>query len=610
MNVAADSDVGSAGQPLGIASGLASASFSRSSAPGLESFHTGLQTLLARLGSGPGAAIDTPGGKQLTLGGTAEEPAHPAENPSSEPAGKLALAVGSSKLVTGRQLASSGSASNRSGSAGRSLISAQAVMLSSARQTQANLSEKNLSSIVSATARNAATCDTTAGPGDSRSTKTSKRQDAGSAAELSGAAIDPAAAIAHAEPAIPNPVQAPPTALSFAPASDSSKSDGKTGFAAGSLWSLSPGSALDLSTGNAATGSKLASTSASARSSSAKNVQAGSGRITPLPSAVSPVQRQGPSTASARAGSIPGEQRSLSSLETASRGSSPGDDLAAANSVDSAAPGAATAPSDTGGISNNQDVLLTAAPLPQGADATAGAKAAGEAGKTLSAGGVRTRTGPGWSAREAVQGVGHAAEVQSAVLPADAALVRDISGPHAAAGSGLEPAGSPGASAASAGDTFAALDAKSGPGTLSWTHAWARSAEAGYEDPTFGWVGVRADLSGGAVHAAVLPSSAEAAQALGGHMSGLNSYLAGQHSAVDTVTIAGPHSSEAGMGSLMDQGNAQNTGQGSSSGQDSGPRTSSPEAAKAESRPAAASDGSREPALPARPVGSLISVMA
>ena len=209
-----------------------------------------------------------------------------------------------------------------------------------------------------------------------------------------------------------------------------------------------------------------------------------------------------------------------------------------------------------------------------------------------------------------MQGVGHAAEVQSAVLPADAALVRDISGPHAAAGSGLEPAGSPGASAASAGDTFAALDAKSGPGTLSWTHAGARSAEAGYEDPTFGWVGVRADLSGGAVHAAVLPSSAEAAQALGGHMSGLNSYLAGQHSAVDTVTIAGPHSSEAGMGSLMDQGNAQNTGQGSSSGQDSGPRTSSPEAAKAESRPAAASDGSREPALPARPVGSLISVMA
>jgi hypothetical protein len=221
-------------------------------------------------------------------------------------------------------------------------------------------------------------------------------------------------------------------------------------------------------------------------------------------------------------------------------------------------------------------------------------------------GGARMRNGSRSPATEAAQAVGHPAQAQSAALPADAALVRDLSGPHGGAGAVGEPAGSRGVSATTS-DTFAALDAKSGPGAISWTHAGARSAEAGYQDPTFGWVGIRADLSGGVVHAAVLPPSAEAAQALGSQMSGLNSYLAGQHSGVETVTLAGPHGSEAGIGSPMDQGHAQNTGQGNSSGQETG---SAPAAIRMESQPAPASEEQMETAQTALPVGVHISVVA
>jgi hypothetical protein len=79
-------------------------------------------------------------------------------------------------------------------------------------------------------------------------------------------------------------------------------------------------------------------------------------------------------------------------------------------------------------------------------------------------------------------------------------------------------------------------------------HAGAQRAEAGFDDPALGWIGVRANLAGGAVHAAVLPGSAEAAQALSGHIAALNVHLAEHRIAVDSVSMAAPARPDPGSG--------------------------------------------------------------
>lgn len=125
------------------------------------------------------------------------------------------------------------------------------------------------------------------------------------------------------------------------------------------------------------------------------------------------------------------------------------------------------------------------------------------------------------------------------------------------------PDGSAGSATAPAlGETFAALDAEASPGAPTWTHAGVRQAEAGFQDPVLGWVGVRADLSGGGVHAAVVPGSAEAAQELGRHMDGLHRYLAEQHTPVASLAVA----NDRGADSAGNEGSRQGTGQGANQG--------------------------------------------
>ena len=85
-------------------------------------------------------------------------------------------------------------------------------------------------------------------------------------------------------------------------------------------------------------------------------------------------------------------------------------------------------------------------------------------------------------------------------------------------------------------ETFSAIDAGTKVGTPSWIHAGGQTAEAGFQDPALGWVGVRADMSGGSIHAALLPGSLEAAQTLSGHLSGLSAYLAEEHTPVASLT--------------------------------------------------------------------------
>jgi hypothetical protein len=91
---------------------------------------------------------------------------------------------------------------------------------------------------------------------------------------------------------------------------------------------------------------------------------------------------------------------------------------------------------------------------------------------------------------------------------------------------------------AGAHDPFTSLDAAPAPGAVTWTHTGLRQAEAGFEDPALGWVGVRAEVSGGGVHAAVVPGSVEAAQELGRQMEGLHAYLAEQRTPVESLSLA------------------------------------------------------------------------
>lgn len=118
-------------------------------------------------------------------------------------------------------------------------------------------------------------------------------------------------------------------------------------------------------------------------------------------------------------------------------------------------------------------------------------------------------------------------------------------------------------------ETFAALDSGSAPGAPTWTHAGARQAEAGFQDPALGWVGVRAEMSGGGVHAALVPGSAEASQELGRQMNGLHTYLAAQHLSVESLGLATPggrgggSSGDEGWNQQMQQNMQPGTGQGS-----------------------------------------------
>ena len=89
-------------------------------------------------------------------------------------------------------------------------------------------------------------------------------------------------------------------------------------------------------------------------------------------------------------------------------------------------------------------------------------------------------------------------------------------------------------------DTFAALDgATSGPETT-WIHAGAHHAEAGFLDPSLGWVSVRADGTATDVHAALVPGSADAAATLGNHLAGLNAFMSERHGGAAMVTLAPP----------------------------------------------------------------------
>jgi hypothetical protein len=114
-----------------------------------------------------------------------------------------------------------------------------------------------------------------------------------------------------------------------------------------------------------------------------------------------------------------------------------------------------------------------------------------------------------------------------------------------------------------------------------------------------------------------VPGSAAAAQALDGHLSGLNAYLAEQHSPVGSVTLAAPEGKWAESGAdqggnqSMQQGSGQDAGQGSSAGQQSGAQTAAPVFAAPASMDLPAQSGRVDMAVTAvNPGSGHISVIA
>jgi hypothetical protein len=214
----------------------------------------------------------------------------------------------------------------------------------------------------------------------------------------------------------------------------------------------------------------------------------------------------------------------------------------------------------------------------------------------------------------------HAFQMQSASSAGETASpVRDVPGAMSplrqdvgsATGSGIGPES--GSGTGSAHETFAALDGDLGQGTTGWIHAGTHTAEAGFEDPAFGWVGVRADLGAAGVHAAVVPGSAEAVAALGGHMAGLHAYLAEHRTPVESLTITSPdgRGADSNFSQGMQQGSGHDAGRDDASGPPAHPGQLAPFTAGAPSREDSVQGSAMsETGGSARPAGTHISVMA
>ena len=161
-------------------------------------------------------------------------------------------------------------------------------------------------------------------------------------------------------------------------------------------------------------------------------------------------------------------------------------------------------------------------------------------------------------------------------------------------------------------DTFSALDAEPASRTSTWIHAGANRAEAGYQDPALGWVSVRANVGGGGIHASLVPTSMDAAQALGAHLAGLNAHLTEQHMPVETLTLAAPEGRgiDSGIDQSLNQNMHQGTGQGSEPNRQPGTGMEGASAAVSTSQVQSSVRGLEETILANRPTGSHISVMA
>jgi hypothetical protein len=236
----------------------------------------------------------------------------------------------------------------------------------------------------------------------------------------------------------------------------------------------------------------------------------------------------------------------------------------------------------------------------------------------------RVRTSSASQASGPAERTDHHGETQSASRIVELRPgIDELSGTNAVASTARGAiAGPAGPSAASVNrEVFTALDARMTAATPALPHAGAQRAEAGFHDPSLGWVGVRADSEGGGIHASLVPGSTGAAQALGTQMPGLSSYLAEQHTPVQTLTLAAPenhaaaYSLDQGGSQGLQQGMGQNTGQSAGQGTDpeallSPQQSSSPSTTVPSEMEASANGGLGENGETTRPGGQHVSVIA
>jgi hypothetical protein len=113
-------------------------------------------------------------------------------------------------------------------------------------------------------------------------------------------------------------------------------------------------------------------------------------------------------------------------------------------------------------------------------------------------------------------------------------------------------------------EPFNAMDAGVNDVAATWSRAETHRAEAGFQDPSLGWVSVRAHAGAGGIHAALVPSSDMAGQVLGGHLAGLNAHLADHHEHLHSVTLSTPDAgwTERDTGRDMAQGGGAGTSDG------------------------------------------------
>lgn len=101
---------------------------------------------------------------------------------------------------------------------------------------------------------------------------------------------------------------------------------------------------------------------------------------------------------------------------------------------------------------------------------------------------------------------------------------------------------------------FRALDSGKTSVDPVWTHPSSNRTEATYQDPTLGWVRIRAQVNGTGVHAEIIPTSEAARRALSDQSSGLGSYLAEHQTRVDSWRLAPTEP-------ILDFGNTRGTGE-------------------------------------------------
>jgi len=227
-----------------------------------------------------------------------------------------------------------------------------------------------------------------------------------------------------------------------------------------------------------------------------------------------------------------------------------------------------------------------------------------------SSGEDKLRSVPTGGSVDLVQQVNRLVDGQPSAATADASgMTRDQAGAlpavSAAEASRVAPAGP------DSREVFATLDTEGALGRPTWIQAGAQRAEAGFQDPVLGWVGVRANSGGGGVRAELVAGSADAALALSSHMAGLNVYLAESHTTVESLTLAALTGGSSGgggdrsSGEGMQQGTEQQTGQGADTGSFSSPPTERD--APMEASPTAWREGGVQTATQG---GGHISVMA